>query len=424
MPAAKQIDVVWAAQRLIFSKNTFIMKKAIALAVIGLAAGFQALAVPAKNIGDITVQVDNRMLSVRVSANTPELNALAQAAFRAHGRYNVTSNTNAQYEIKFTAAGGNQVKVDVLRGGSTTPVHSQVLSGTSPRNALLKAADVAVEKTNGLGLKGFFASKLTFINESTGKREVYVGDLFFGEVKRITTDKASALSPRWSPDGGKIIYTSFYKSGFPDVFVIETGSYSRSTFASFKGTNSGARFSPNGAQVAMVLSGEGNPELYVTSSSAGKPRRLTFTKDSVEASPCFSPDSSRIVYTSDVAGGPQLYVIPTAGGTPTRLSTGVSSYCAEPDWSRAKPNMIAFTARTGGYQIAVYDMNTGKGTSVSKAPYDAVEPSWLADGRHLVYTARDKATSVLCILDTETGKSTKISGPLAGQTCQASVLAP
>ena len=400
------------------------MKKLIALAVLGLAAGLQVQAATAKSLGDITVSVDSRMLSVRVSANTPELNALAQTAFRAHGRYNVTSATNAQYDIKFTVAGGNQVKVDVLRGGSATPVLSQVVAGTNLRNALLKAADVAVEKTNGLGLKGFFASKLTFISERTGKKEVYFGDLFFGDVKQLTTDKASALSPRWSPDGGRIIYTSFYKSGFPDVFLIDTNSFQRTTFASFKGTNSGARFSPNGGSVAMVLSGEGNPELYVSSASGAKPKRLTFTKDSVEASPCFSPDSSKIVFTSDVAGGPQLYVIPASGGTPSRLSTGVSSYCAEPDWSRGKPNLIAFTARTGGYQIAVYDMNTGKGAVASKAPYDAVEPSWLADGRHLVYTARDKSSSVICILDTETGKSTKVTPASLGQVFQASVLAP
>ena len=46
------------------------------------------------------------------------------------------------------------------------------------------------------------------------------------------------------------------------------------------------------------------------------------------------------------------------------------------------------------------------GEQVSKAPFDAIEPSWLADGRHLVYTARDRTSSVLAILDTETGRST------------------
>jgi len=47
----------------------------------------------------------------------------------------------------------------------------------------------------------------------------------------------------------------------------------------------------------------------------------------------------------------------------------------------------------------------------SKASFDGVEPSWLADGRHLVYTARDRVSSVLCVLDTETGASTRLGTP-------------
>ena len=40
------------------------------------------------------------------------------------------------------------------------------------------------------------------------------------------------------------------------------------------------------------------------------------------------------------------------------------------------------------YQIGVLDLSTRHGEQVSKAPFDGVEPSWLPDGRHVVYTAR------------------------------------
>ena len=58
-----------------------------------------------------------------------------------------------------------------------------------------------------------------------------------------------------------------------------------------------------------------------------------------------------------------------------------------------------------------------------KAAFDGIEPSWLPDGRHLVYTARDRSTSVLCILDTETGQSKRVSPTNLGPLAQASVLA-
>ncbi len=393
--------------------------------ILRLALLFTALTAPAlaqRNIGEVVVEAEKDTIPVRVSANAAELNQLALQAFGSHGRYRLAASGYA-YDIKFTLAGSNQVRVDITRGRGGEAFASEVASGSSARDALLRAADIAVAKTNGLGLRGFFASQLAFIGERTGKKEVYTSDLFFGGAKQITKDNAHALTPRWSPDGRKLLYTSFYKAGFPDIFQIDLNTYQRTTFVSFKGTNSGARYSASGQQVAMVLSGEGNAEIYVGNAQARQIRRLTRT-DAVEASPCFSPDGSRVVFTSDAAGGPQLYLISTAGGSMQRLPTNISGYCAEPDWSTANPNLIAFTIRIGrGYQIAVYDMAKRSSSQVSRAPFDGIEPSWLADGRHLVYTARDRSTSVICILDTATGKSTRVSPLSFGSVMQASVLA-
>jgi TolB protein len=397
------------------------MKKILRLSLLLLGLVVAGSLRAQRDIGTVEVLAENKTLPVRVSANTPELNQLALQAFGTHGRYRLVASGFA-FDIKFSAVTPTQVRVDIVRSPSGTAVTSEVVTGSSPRNALLRAADVAVAKTNGLGLRGFFASKLAFINERTGKKEIYTGDLMFGEVKQITRDNSITLSPRWSPDGTRLIYTSYYKSGFPDIFTIDLRSFQRTTFVSFKGTNSGARFSPTGSQVAMVLSGEGTPEIYVSNAQGRGVARKT-RSDAVKSSPCFSPDGTRLVFAGEP--GPQLYTMPVNGGAPTRLTSGISSYCAEPDWSRANPNRIAFTIRVGrNFQIAVYDFSKRASEQVSKAPFDGVEPNWLPDGRHLVYTARTSTTSRVCILDTETGKSTPISPTSFGSTLQANVWAP
>jgi TolB protein len=104
------------------------------------------------------------------------------------------------------------------------------------------------------------------------------------------------------------------------------------------------------------------------------------------------------------------------------VSYDVSGYCAEPDWSRASPNKVAFTMMVGrNYQIGVLDLSTRHGEQVSKAAFDGIEPSWLPDGRHVVYTARSTSTSRVSILDTETGKSVAISPSSFGASQQAAV---
>ena len=93
-------------------------------------------------------------------------------------------------------------------------------------------------------------------------------------------------------------------------------------------------------------------------------------------------------------------------------------------WSSIS-NKIVCTVRVDGgkFQVATCDP-AGTATQVSKARFDGIEPSWLADGRHVIFTARDKTTSALCILDTETGKITPISPASFGPAMQASVWTP
>jgi TolB protein len=373
-----------------------------------------------RKIGEVRVDVDANTIPVRVTANTAELQGLADMAFESHGRYKRVAAGQA-YDFKFTAVTPTQVRIDITRGAAGTPVGSDVANGTTARHALLRAADIAVQKTSGMNLRGFFTARLAFIAQRGGKTEIYASDLFLGEARQLTRDGASVLSPRWAPDGSRIIYTSYFRSGQPDIFLLDPTTGRKDTFASFRGTNSGARFSPNGQQVAMILTGEGSPEVYVSNAQGRNQVRKT-RSELAKSSPCWSPDGSQIVFAMEP--GPQLYVISVAGGAPRRLSVGFS-YAAEPDWSRANPNKIACTVRVGGrYQIAVHDLSTGKSQIASKANFDGVEPSWLADGRHLVYTARDRTSSVLCILDTETGKSTPIS-PRDSAALQAGVwLAP
>lgn len=366
----------------------------------------------------VEVFADKNAIPVRVSANTPELTALAQQAFSVHGRYKLVAG-NYDFDLKFSLLTPTQVRVDVAtRDGKAFA--SDVATGTSSRNALLRAADIAVEKTNKLGLRGFFTAKLAFIRDQGRVKEVCVSDLLFGEVRQVTHDNALALTPRWAPDGSKLLYTSYYKSGFPDIFQIDLTGNQRTTFVSFRGTNTGAHFSPNGTQAAMILTGEGTPEIY-TSNAQGRQVTRRTRSDAVKSSPCYSPDSSRIVFAMEP--GPQLYVMSASGGAPQRLNAGFG-YVAEPDWSLTKPNLIACTVRSGGYQIAVYDFNKGKAEVVSKAPFDGIEPTWLADGRHLVYTARTRTESRICILDTETGKSVPISPKTFGNASQAAVWTP
>jgi TolB protein len=370
----------------------------------------------AAHTGDVIINADRNVTSVRVAASTPALVSLARLAFSAHGAYRLVAG-DAAYDLNFTLVAPTQVRVEIMRGTAGLPEFSETVNGTSERNALLRAADLAVVHTSKLP-RGFFAGKLAFISDRGAGMEIVTSDLFAGDTVRWPGVSREIISPRWSPDGSRLIFTS-YRGGFPDIYILDLARRAPAVFVSVQGTNTGGRFSPDGGRVAMVLSGEGNSEIYVSNSQGRMISRLTRNPE-VKAGPCWSPDGTRLVFASEP--GPQLYVMPAAiGAEPVRLSTNISRYCAEPDWCRWDPTRLAFTMGVGrGYQIAIYDYSTRQAKQVSNAPLDAIEPCWLADGRHLIYTAREANQRRLMLLDTETGRATQISRSDLGKCSQAS----
>ncbi len=420
MQTAGPVNKKLAVFHAVFSLHCFMCSRfslrPLFLLLLPVAGAVSTGAANATHTGDVIISADRNVTSVTVSASTPELNGLARLAFSAHGAYRLVAADGA-YDLKFTLVAPAQVRVEILRGSAGVPVFSETVGGTSDRNALLRAADVAVVHTSKLP-RGFFAGKLAFISDRGEGMEIITSDLFGGEAVRWPGVSQQIISPRWSPDGSRLIFTS-YRGGFPDIYVLDLAKRSPSLLVSVQGTNTGGRFSPDGGRIAMVLSGEGNSEIYVSNTQGRMISRLT-RNPSVKAGPCWSPDGTRLVFASEP--GPQLYVMPAAvGAQPERLSTNISRYCAEPEWCHWDPTKLAFTMGAGrGYQIAVYDFSTGTAKQVSGAPLDAIEPCWLADGRHLIYTAREANQRRLVLLDIETGRATAISRPDLGKCSQAS----
>lgn len=370
------------------------------------------------DIGPIEVTGGREEIPVAIVSEQAELRKAAERAFGAHGGYRVVGDRgNASFTFTFSATGNDAVNLDISSGSPPRSQFREDVTGTNQRNALFRAADLAVRKTSGQ--PGFFAGQLTFIADRTGSREVYQSDLFFGEVRQMTRDGAKCVGPRWSPDGSKILYTSYYRSGFPDIFQIDVTNRRRTPFVSVRGTNTGARYSPDGNRVAMILSGEGNPELYVSNRAGKQIRRLTRTS-AVQASPSWSPDGSRLVFTSDRDGRPQLFTIAVSGGNMRRIPTNISGNCSEPDWNPRDANLVAFTAAVGGrFAIAVYDFSKRESRFLTEGSSDAVHPRWTNDGRHLIFTTRTASSSGLTLLDTHTGETTPLSGRGLGKASQA-----
>jgi Tol biopolymer transport system component len=120
-------------------------------------------------------------------------------------------------------------------------------------------------------------------------------------------------SPRYSPDGKRIVFRST-RSGSPEIWVCESDGSNLSKLTSFGGSNAGSpSWSPDGRQIAFDGSIEGSYDIYVINASGGKPRRLT-ADSSVDARPSWSRDGQWVYFGSNRSGTWQVWKSPSAGG--------------------------------------------------------------------------------------------------------------
>jgi TolB protein len=258
-----------------------------------------------------------------------------------------------------------------------------------------QVADAIVEAITGR--RGMAAARFVMVSTRSGKKELYLADADGQGVMQLTRDQSTSVAPKWGP-GGQIVYTSFL-NGYPDVYLVNIASGQRQRISSYAGLNTGADLSPDGREVALVLSKDGNPELYTKQLTTGRLTRLTQTRTAAEASPTWSPEGDRIAYVSDSSGRPNLYVVSSREGRPRRLTAGGDENVA-PDWG--SNGRIVYCTRQGGqYRIAVLDPATGQSQVLPVADGANYEdPSWAPDGRHIACTRTANYRSQVYLLDT------------------------
>jgi TolB protein len=258
-------------------------------------------------------------------------------------------------------------------------------STTNWRRIGHKVADQVYARITGEG--PYFDSRVAFVAETGPKdarqKSLAVMDHDGANVQYLTDAQSLVLAPRFSPDGRRLIFTS-YRSGFPRIYTMDMLTLEVQGFEGQPGTMTFApRFTPDGRRVVFSVSQAGNTDLFSLDLETGDRLRLT-DAPSIETAPSFSPDGTQVVFESDRSGTQQLYVMPVDGGEPTRISFGQGRY-GTPVWS-PRGDLIAFTKQNAGrFHIGVMRTDGSEERLLTSSFLDE-GPTWAPNGRVIMFT--------------------------------------
>jgi TolB protein len=249
------------------------------------------------------------------------------------------------------------------------------------------------------GRDGIARTRIAFVNNQTGHKEVYVMDYDGEGVTRLTDDKSIDLLPRFAADGRRLAYTS-YKDGNPDLFLLDLETGRASALSNEQGLNIAGGFSADGTKLLMTLSRGRSPNLYLKDLTTGAVTRLT-THFGADSTPTFSPDARQVAFVSDRSGNPQIYLLDMTTKSARRLTN--LNWCDSPAWSPTG-EWIAFAGRANRrdkMDIFLVDVTGAQIRQLTHGEGSNEDPTWSPDGRLLAFSSTRDGRPQIFVMDAD-----------------------
>jgi len=240
------------------------------------------------------------------------------------------------------------------------------------------------------GTKVVFVRNFSDIMKDKKRSNLWMVDFEGQDLRPLTTGNANDFSPRWSPDGKRLLYASSAE-GSVQIFVrwLDTGQTAKVT--SVQKSPTSMSWSPDGKWIAfaMLVPEETKPFADLPA----KPEGADWAKPAKVI--------QKLLYRADGEGYledgySQVFVVTADGGTPRQLTHGAFNHTGPLSWTPDGRTIIFSANRHDDWEYdplnsEIYEVSLADGTirALTQRKGPDQSPAVSPDGKLIAYTGFD-----------------------------------
>jgi TolB protein len=245
------------------------------------------------------------------------------------------------------------------------------------------------------GKSGIFTSRITFVSDHGATprnyfKELYIMDFDGQRVKRLTHHQGIVISPSFSHDGQKIVYSLISKNKSDrniGLYIFDLKSGSQKLISNQRGINSGAIFTPDDQSLITTLSFSGNSEIYKMDLDGKNLVKIT-NNGADDVDPSLSRDGSKMAFLSDRSGKAMIYVSdPSATEKNVKRVSYIGKFNATPSFS-PDGSSIVFSSWDKSFDIYRISIDGGELLRLTKDFGSNEDPSYSLDGEFIIFSSK------------------------------------
>ncbi len=310
--------------------------------------------------------------------------------------------TKAPTSTTYIGIGSIETKGDnlVLQGALLDATQSDMKGATLFNQSFFRPAtqegmrqlahDYAAKILQQFGVVSLSGSKIYFISDRTGKKELWSMDFDGQNQQRMTNNPSFTKSPAVSPDGKTLAYVYMEDLSWK-IRLMNLQTRRADPFVSPSSSVLNTPDLTTAGKIWFSMVADDWQQIMVSNVDGSNRQRISHTK-SIEVSARPNPKNpDDIVFISGRTGHPQLYRMKADGSNVTMITDG-SGEVANPAWSPDGRKLAFVWTRGydwGQFNVFIIDAsNPTKYVQLTHGTGANENPSWAPDGVHIVFSSK------------------------------------